>query len=484
LSAPESTPHFTYRRTKLVATLGPATSTTEAIFDLIQAGVDVFRLNMSHGSHAEHRKRFEQLQEARAKAHRPVAVLADLSGPKIRVGLFAGSQALLMDGSSTIITVQEVLGSAERFSSQYLDLAKDVKPGSRILLDDGNLELKVTHVEGTEIHCLVVHGGLLKDRKGMNLPNVQVSAPALTEKDVQDALFVASLGVDFIALSFVRTADDLKGLRRLLAPTQSSALIVAKIEKPEAVANIEAIVDEADAIMVARGDLGVELDLSLVPNVQEELVDLARARSKPVIVATQMLESMITHARPTRAEVTDVANAVRSGADAVMLSAETAAGNHPLEAVRTMDLIVRRTEAYLSVHGAFGSFDAYTPTGSEPVRPSSNDAEAAIAESAARMSRDYAIRAIVARTDSRSLLQLLSSKRPSAMVWVSAKQPVLRAIGCLSWGLLPLELSFDDAPQALVRTLQGAAELETLAGFWLLVSSNGEKNAELSLLSA
>lgn len=484
MSLPESAPTLAHRRTKIVATLGPSSSSPEIVLELIRAGVDVFRLNMSHGTHADHRLSFERICEARALAHRPVAVLADLCGPKIRVGHFEGGQVRLQDGAHTIITVDAVNGTAERFSSQYPELARDVKPGSRILLDDGNLELHVTQVDGTDVHCVVINGGVLKDKKGMNLPNVQVSAPALTEKDVQDALFAASLGVDFIALSFVRTANDLKGLRQLLTTARSSALLVAKIEKPEAVANIAAILDEADAIMVARGDLGVELDLTLVPNVQEELVDLARAKKKPVIVATQMLESMITLARPTRAEVTDVANAVRSGADAVMLSAETAAGAHPLAAVRTMDLIVRRAESYLHAQGAFGSFDAYTPTVIGPTLLTGNNAEAAIADCAAQLSRDYDLAAIVARGVSRALLSLLSSKRPATMVLVSAKQPELRALGCLSWGLLPLDQAFDDAPQSLVRTLRGAVELETKAGFWLLVTSDGEKNAELSLVSA
>jgi pyruvate kinase len=481
----ETAPTLRYRRTKIVATVGPTSSDVSTLTELILAGVNVFRLNMSHGTQAEHRERYERIRRAASSAKREVAVLADLCGPKIRVGHFENGQVKLTDGSAVIVTIETVLGTATRFSSQYPALAQDVIPGSLILLDDGNIELTVDRVEDTEIHCHVVHGGVLKDKKGMNLPNVKVSAAALTEKDRTDALFAAALGVDFIALSFVRAAADLNRLRDLLTQNDSNALLVAKIEKPEALTDIEGILDQSDAIMIARGDLGVELDFTQVPNVQEQLVDQARAKHKPVIVATQMLESMITQARPTRAEVTDVANAVRSGADAVMLSAETAAGAHPVEAVKAMDRVIRNTEQYLYEHGAFGSFDAYTPTGCDCQHTTLSNAEAAIAAAVGDMSRRARVSAIVARGHSETLLSLISSQRPSAVILTPATTPRAVALGCLSWGVFPQRLpdATTASPMDLVRSLESQVELEQRGGFWVVASSSEAKNAELALVT-
>jgi pyruvate kinase len=477
---------LSFRRTKIVATLGPASSTESTIGSLIEAGVNVFRLNFSHGTQDEHAARTLAIRGAAARLGTPVAILADLSGPKIRVGLFEEGAAELRDGETVIITSEPVLGTAKRFSSQYEELPGDVEPGSRILLDDGNLELRVRAVSGTEVTCTVVHGGRLKDKKGMNLPNVKVSAPALTEKDRDDARFAAQIGVDFIALSFVRRRADIDGLRQLLAEARSNALVVAKIEKPEALEDIDGILDASDAIMVARGDLGVELDLARVPNVQEELVDRARAKRKPVIVATQMLESMITSARPTRAEVTDVANAVRSGADAVMLSAETAAGHFPLGATETLDSVVRQTEAYLVEHGGFGGIFSYTPTGVDVTRSDRQDcdAETAIAASVAELSRELPTCGIVSLGESERLLSLLSNQRPSAVVFVPARTPRAFALGCLSWGVLPVTLPDGESSDAerLVRELEAHAEDARCQGFWLLARSNDGKNVTLSLV--
>jgi pyruvate kinase len=473
-----------YRRTKIVATIGPVSSDIDTIVALISAGVNVFRLNMSHGTQAEHRERYERIRAASGRMNRPVAVLADLCGPKIRVGLFENGQVRLVDGTDVTVTVETVLGTAARFSSQYLELAQDVVPGSLILLDDGNIELNVVRVEGTEIYCKVMHGGILKDKKGMNLPNVNVSAEALTKKDRDDARFASSLGVDFVALSFVRTGTDIDRLRELLTENKSNALIVAKIEKPEALTNIVDIIDRSDAIMVARGDLGVELDFTQVPNVQEQLVDLARVKQKPVIVATQMLESMITQSRPTRAEVTDVANAVRSGADAVMLSAETAAGAHPVDAVRTMDNIIRRTEQYQFEHGAFSSIEFYTPTDTLARTPSCLSAEEAIATTVASLTRQTTVNAIVAASSHPKSVSYLSSQRPATVIVVPGVTSSTRALSALSWGVVPIVLS-DAAPAdpaALVRALEGLVSLEHSGGFWLVVGSTGEKTASMTLV--
>lgn len=423
-----------HRRTKIVATLGPASSTPERMEQLIRAGVNVFRMNLSHGTQEQHRAVYELADAARSRLAAPVAIFADLCGPKIRVGTFSKGYATLPSGGTVTVTTRQVEGHDQLVSSAYESLARDVGVGDRILLDDGNLELKVVAISGTEITCTVVVGGVLKNKKGMNLPGVAISSPSLTEKDRLDALFALDLGVDFLALSFVRQAADVDDLRKLMDGASRRVPIIAKIEKPEALANIESIILAADAVMVARGDLGVELPPEAVPNIQEQLVDLARAQSKPVIVATQMLESMISSPRPTRAEVTDVANAVRSGADAVMLSGETAAGQYPVEAVRMMDLIVRQTESYLFHHGSFGTFDTYTPTccGSAPLT-----VDQAVASATAQLSRDLQVQGIVALTRTGRSMTVMSAARPAApIVGVSADAAVSR-LGCLLWGVQP-----------------------------------------------
>ncbi|MBN2195857.1 MAG: pyruvate kinase [Polyangiaceae bacterium] len=455
-----ATPPLKYRRTKIVATLGPASSSPAIIEGLITAGVNVFRLNMSHGDHAGHRVSYEAVRTVAARLDAHVAVLADLCGPKIRVGTFPGGRIELTTGDAVTVTSRAVEGNERLIPSQYEALPSDVRVGDRILLDDGNLELRVEGKEGTEIACRVVTGGTLKDKKGMNLPGVAVSAPALTAKDREDARFAAELGVDFIALSFVRWAKDVGELRDLLRATGREVPIVSKIEKPEALENIEAIVDASDAIMVARGDLGVELPPEAVPNVQEELVDLARARRRPVIVATQMLESMIEHPRPTRAEVTDVANAVRSGADAVMLSGETAAGHFPVEAVHMMDLIARQTESYLYFHGGFGSIEAYTPTAPKPAPPI--PVEAAVANAAALLSRELLVRGIVVLHGGLTLA-VMAAARPAAPIVALASRPADHAAACLTWGAIPVhcmgenvDCPAQDVPR-LVRALALAA---------------------------
>ena len=430
-----------HRRTKIVATLGPASQDRATISELIGAGVNVFRLNLSHGTHEEHRVLYERVREAAAKSSTRVAVFADLCGPKIRVGKFPEGAVELRPGTRVTVTTREVAGRPDLIPSQYEALARDVRLGDRVLLDDGNLELRVVRVEGTEITCDVAVGGVLKDHKGMNLPGVAVSAPALTDKDVVDARFALALGVDFLALSFVRWPSDVQRLRDLIHVNGRDVPIISKIEKPEALENIEAIIDASDAIMVARGDLGVELPPEAVPNVQEELVDLARVRAKPVIVATQMLESMITNPRPTRAEVTDVANAVRSGADAVMLSGESAAGKHPLEAVRMMDLVVRQAESYLYFHGAFGTFDYYTPTIAKPEPPLT--VREAVANATAQLSRELLVRAIVVVDGGRSL-SFMSSARPAAPVVGASSDAAEHAMACLEWGVIPVDVGEDD----------------------------------------
>jgi pyruvate kinase len=332
------------RRTRIVATIGPASEKPAVLEELIRSGVDVFRLNCSHSDHARHRSAYEAIRAASLRVGSPVAVLADLCGPKIRVGKFEEGKIELSDGQYVVVTTRDVVGGPGLIPSQYPALDHDVHPGDRILLDDGLIELRVERVADRDIGCRIISGGILKDRKGMNLPGVSVSAPALTDKDQEDANFALELGVDFLALSFVRRPSDVEDLKRLIAAKGQSTPVIAKIEKPEALTAINDILDAADAIMVARGDLGVELSPEVVPIVQQDLVFQARRKSKPVIVATQMLESMVENAWPTRAEVSDVSTAVFSGADAVMLSAETSVGAHPIEAVRMMDRVARQVE--------------------------------------------------------------------------------------------------------------------------------------------
>jgi pyruvate kinase len=446
-------PLLVTRRTKIVATIGPASSDPAVLEQLFRAGVNVVRLNMSHGTHDSHRQSYENVRTVAERAGVQVAVLADLCGPKIRVGTFPGGKITLPTGGTVTVTTREVAGVAGLIPSEYDDLAKDVTAGDRILLDDGNLELRVEGVDGTEIRCAVVHGGVLKDRKGMNLPGVKISAPSLTEKDRSDARFALELGVDFIALSFVRQASDVEDLKALVREQGADVPVVAKIEKPEAMTCIEDIVKAAGAIMVARGDLGVEMKPEEVPNIQEQLVDLARAFKKPVIVATQMLESMIVNPRPTRAEVTDVANAVRSGADAVMLSGETASGAYPVEAVQMMDAVIRQVETHLFHNGAFGTFDLYNP---HPELPAPKVAiDDGVAQATALLSRQLRARGIVAISRGGWSMGVMSAARPAApLVGVSPEARITRR-GCLLWGVVPVvtDMAALDDPEALARRL-------------------------------
>ncbi|MGY2080924.1 pyruvate kinase [Modestobacter sp. SYSU DS0657] len=332
------------RRAKIVCTLGPATGTPEQVTALVESGMDVARLNFSHGKHADHEQAYRLVREASNKVGRAVAVLADLQGPKIRLGTFTEGKVEWPTGARVCITVEDVEGTAERVSTTYKDLANDVRVGDRLLVDDGKLALTVAEVDGPDVWCLVLEGGPVSNNKGLSLPGVAVSVPAMSDKDEEDLRFALSLGVDFIALSFVRSPRDVELVREVMAQEDVFAPVIAKLEKPEAVENLEAICDAFDGIMVARGDLGVELPLEQVPLVQKRAVQAARERNKPVIVATQMLESMIENSRPTRAEASDVANAVLDGADAVMLSGETSVGKHPIAAVRTMDRIIAAVE--------------------------------------------------------------------------------------------------------------------------------------------
>lgn len=332
------------RRAKIVVTLGPATTSLESIRALIAAGMDVARLNLSHGDHEEHRSLYGAVRQAADEAGRGVGILVDLQGPKIRLGRFESGPVLLEVGAEFIVTTEDVPGDVKMVSTTYAGLPGDVQAGDLVLIDDGRITLQVTGVDGPRVVTKVIEGGQVSDNKGFNLPGVAVSVPAMSEKDVEDLRWALRIGADMIALSFVRSASDINHVHRIMAEEGVHVPVLAKVEKPQAVDNLEEIVEAFDGVMVARGDLGVELPLEAVPLVQKRAIQLCREVSKPVIVATQMLDSMISATRPTRAEVSDVANAVLDGADALMLSGETSIGVHPSLVVETMAKIIEHVE--------------------------------------------------------------------------------------------------------------------------------------------
>ncbi|MGX2994441.1 pyruvate kinase [Streptomyces sp. JNUCC 64] len=339
------------RRSKIVCTLGPAVDSFEQLKTLIEAGMNVARFNMSHGSHEEHRARYDRLREAAHATGRPVGVLADLQGPKIRLETFAEGPVELVRGDEFTITTEDVPGDRTICGTTYKGLPGDCSVGDPILINDGNVELRVTGIEGPEVRTIVVEGGVISDHKGINLPGAAVNVPALSEKDVDDLRFALRMGCDLVALSFVRDAADVDDVHKVMDEEGRRVPVIAKVEKPQAVANMEAVVAAFDGVMVARGDLAVEYPLEKVPLVQKRLIELCRRNAKPVVVATQMMESMITNSRPTRAEASDVANAILDGADAVMLSAESSVGAYPIETVKTMSKIVVAAEGELLSKG-------------------------------------------------------------------------------------------------------------------------------------
>ncbi len=417
------------RRAKIVATLGPASSSPEVIEQLITHGMDVARLNFSHGRHEDHARALERLRAACRHLGKPVAALQDLQGPKIRTGPLKAGRAgvkLTAGHELTITTEGEVLGDEHLLSTTYVHLAEDVKPGDRLLIDDGLLELRALSTDGVRLRAEVVEGGLLGEHKGINLPGVALRTEAMSEKDKADLAFGLSHGVDMVALSFVRTAEDVLLCRRLMERAGRVVPIVAKIEKPEAIGCIDDILAAADGLMVARGDLGVEILPERVPGLQKMLCRKGNLAAKPVIIATQMLNSMIEHPRPTRAEASDVANGIWDGADAVMLSGETASGRHPLLAVQMMDRMVREAEADVTVHAA--------PEFSGAGQAAFNEVTAAAACRAAEASGAVAI---VCFTLSGTTARLLAHFRPRAPIVAFSPDQATRRHCALYWGVEP-----------------------------------------------
>ena len=414
------------KKTKIIATVGPTSNNEETLLELVKAGVNVFRLNFSHGSHEDHKKVIDIVRSINATHGTKVALLQDLQGPKIRTGEVENNGVMLENGQDLIITNEKCIGNNKRIYTGYHPMPGDVKAGDTILIDDGNLELKVISTDGVkEIQTKVVYGGIIKSKKGINLPDSNVSAPSLTEKDKEDLLFGIEHKIDWIALSFVRCAEDIDDIKAILTEHKSIAKVVAKIEKPEALANIDAIIKVSDAIMVARGDLGVEIPLADVPVAQKMMIRKCNLASKPVIVATQMMESMITNPRPTRAEANDVANAVMDGADAVMLSAETASGKFPLQTINYMVQIIQAVEENVNIYNKDYELDPLSKTFYN---------ESVIA-SALNLAVNVEAKAIIGTSKSGFTAFKLSSLRPEADIFIFTDNKELVNTLNLVWGV-------------------------------------------------
>lgn len=414
------------KRTKIVATLGPASAKKEVLTSMIAKGVDVCRLNFSHGSQEDHLQVIKTIREINAEYHTNISILADLQGPKIRIGKMKEGGAVLLNGSQVEITTHELIGDESRIYITYENFPRDVQENEIILLDDGKIQLRVLHTNFKDtVACEVVHGGVLTSRKGVNLPNTKVSIPSLTEEDLDNLLFVLQYDVEWIGMSFVRTADDIVKLKDIIASKGKSARVIAKIEKPEAIDNIDAIIAATDGIMVARGDLGVEMPMEDVPVLQKMIVQKSRNASKPVIIATQMLESMITTPRPTRAEVNDVANSVLDGADAVMLSGETSVGEFPEIVIETMSKII--------VHVERTSYPYYISKKTEHVAES--QIPDAICGSSVYLAKTTNASAIVAMTYSGYTAFEISSYRPNADIHIFTGNRTLLNTLTLLWGV-------------------------------------------------
>ncbi|GAA1899815.1 pyruvate kinase [Asanoa iriomotensis] len=438
------------RRAKIVCTMGPATSSPERIRGLVDAGMDVARLNFSHGDHSDHEAIYKLVREAADSAGRAVAVLADLQGPKIRLGRFADGPHEWRTGDSVVITSDDIIGTADRVSCTYAKLPQEVKPGDRLLIDDGKVAVEVTEVTGNDIRVLVIEGGPVSNNKGVSLPNVAVSVPALSDKDTEDLRFALRLGVDLVALSFVRSPDDVKLVHSIMDEVGVRRPVLAKVEKPEAVERLEEIVDAFDGVMVARGDLGVELPLDQVPLVQKRAVQMCREDAKPVIVATQMLDSMIENARPTRAEASDVANAVLDGADALMLSGETSVGKYPVLTVSTMAKIISTTES-----------------GGMPVPRLQHDPRThggALTIAASNVARAVGAKAMVAFSQTGDTVRRLARLHCELPLLAFTPVSEVRAQLALSWGVETFHMPFvqhtDDMFRQVDQALLGLGRAE------------------------
>jgi pyruvate kinase len=429
-----------FRRSKIICTLGPASDSAEMVVRLMQAGMDVARLNFSHGTHAEHARTIAHIREASGRQAKPIAILADLQGPKIRTGaLEGGGPVSLRAGQRFVITTANTPGTTAGVSTTYKGLPREVRRGDRILLADGLIELRVLSAGGSSISCKVVNGGELGEHKGINLPGVRLRVPAVTPKDRKDLAFALSHGANYIAVSFVRRPEDVLVAKAAISRAGKDTPVIAKLEKPEAIENLDAILRVADGVMVARGDLGVEMKPEMVPVMQKRIIARARDSRRPVITATQMLESMTQNPRPTRAEASDVANAIFDGTDAVMLSAETASGCYPLEAVEMMDRIIREAE------GSIAEFP-------RPRRPAQMNVAETACELICHASQKLHLKVIAVFTETGSTARLISKYRPRPpIIAFSPNQETRRRLSLL-WGVLPRTI-------APVRDIDGLAAM-------------------------
>ena len=428
------------RKARIICTLGPSSSSAEVLEAMALAGMDVARLNFSHGTHDEHRARVELVRKVSKKVGKPIALLQDIQGPKIRLGRFVGGATELSTGQKVTLTTRNLLGGGGLLPAPITSMTRDVRKGDPVLLDDGRVRLEVLRVKGKDISCRVLVGGTLKDNKGINLPGAAVSVPTLTEKDILDLAFGQELGVDFVALSFVRSAKDVRQARAHVEKLGTP--LIAKIEKPQAVAALDAIAEASDGIMIARGDLGVEMPLEQLPGIQKAAVTAANARGGLVIVATEMLESMVNSPRPTRAEVSDVANAIYDGADAVMLSGETAAGKHPVETIKMMAKIVLEAERR-NTHR------------SQPWQ-ATNDISTGVSAAAVSAADRLGSAAIVAFTESGQTARLISELRPRSRIIALTPHPAIVRRMALYWGItghVAPRLTSTDAMIQAVRRL-------------------------------
>ena len=456
------------RRAKIVCTLGPATATAPRLAELIDAGMDVARLNFSHGTQAEHSTVYDTVRRIAAERGRAVGVLADLQGPKIRLGRFAQGPVFWADGEQIVITTAPCAGDHDRVSTTYGGLASDVRPGDRLLVNDGKIELRVLGVDTEDVHCEVVHGGPVSDNKGISLPGVAVSVPPLSEKDIEDLRFALELGVDMVAMSFVRAPEEVKLAHAVMDEMGKRVPVMVKLEKPEAVSDLHAIVDAFDGLMVARGDLGVEMPLEQVPLVQKRAITLCRQAAKPVIVATHMLDSMVADMRPTRAEVSDVANAVFDGADAVMLSAETSVGAYPAHTVETMGRIVMTAEDGLRQRKA-----------PEAALREDEDASIsdAVAAAACELGRRIGAVALCCFTRSGDTAMRLAKQRSPLPLIAFAHNESVRARLAFSWGIESAVLAPSSTPETMpAEVSRGLSDLGISHPGGLVVVVSGSRS--------
>lgn len=426
-----------HSRTKIIATLGPASDSEETMLQLINAGVDVFRLNFSHGSHEEHLARIEKIRKINQEQGKTISILQDLQGPKIRTGMVEGGQVMLVEGQRVEVSTRDQESTATHITTVYKPLPKDVKPGDAILLDDGKLELKVISTDGEVVQAEVVYGGILKNKKGINLPNTVLSTPSLTEKDTIDLMFGLEHDVDWVALSFVRSAIDILLLKHLIKQKGKSTRVISKIEKPEAISdeNLDAIIEASDAVMVARGDLGVEIGIENVPTIQKKIVRKCALLAKPVIIATQIMETMIDNPRPTRAEVSDLANAVLDGADAVMLSGETAAGKYPLRVVETMETVIKNAEVDNIIYERNQDLKKENLDSVYDYKNDANFVNNSLILSASRLATYINAKAVVCMTSSGYTAFRLASHRPKTDIFVFTSNRGLLTQLNLLWGV-------------------------------------------------